>query len=122
MTKMLDNLDNYTSAGISDIPAKVLKTVSPLIVPFLVDLFNDCLKHCIILAEFKLSFVTPFYKSKGSFEDLINFRGIFILAIIAKIFEKFNSNSVEMFRQMVLFHALTIICNASFASGIVNSP
>ena len=57
---MMDHFINL-SAGVSDIPAKVFKTLIPLIASFLVDLFNDFLKQFIFPVEFKLAIVTQHF-------------------------------------------------------------
>ena len=52
MNKMLDQLNGKTSAGISDIPVKIIKAISPVILAFLADLFNDCIKLGFFLMSF----------------------------------------------------------------------
>ena len=83
MTKLLNQLDCSTSAGVTDIPTRIIKVLNPMISLFLVELFNDCLKHGFFPDEFKLAIITPLYKRKGSIDDLNNYRAISILPPIA---------------------------------------
>ena len=57
--KLILNLNPTSGAGLSEIPAKVIKYTSSIISPILTSLFN----HCIVIGKFpkewKSAIVTP---------------------------------------------------------------
>ena len=82
----LKSIDTDTSPGISNIPIKILAAAK--IIPALTLIINKCFSTSTIPNEWKLAVVTPLYKSKGSKQDVNNYRGISILPAMSKIFEK----------------------------------
>jgi hypothetical protein len=55
------------------------------------DLFNLCLETNTIPDEWKISYITPIHKGKGSKSQVDKYRPILILPPLAKIFEKLIS-------------------------------
>lgn len=62
ITKIIKELDNKASAGITGIPATVLKATHLSIVPYLKQLFNDCIKSGVVLDEWKAALITVPHK------------------------------------------------------------
>jgi exonuclease III len=91
---LLSKLDNKASAGKSGIPTRLIKACKVSITPFLVDLFNDCIDSGTFIDEWKCAVVTPLHK-KGDFGDLNNYRGISILPVISKVFEKVLADQIK---------------------------
>ena len=87
VVKALQDLDITASPGAVDISTKVLKNCATELGPVLTDLFNFCLDKGEIPDEWKVAYVTPLYKGKGSKSDISNYRPISILPPIAKTFE-----------------------------------
>ena len=54
-----------------------------------------CINQSIFINEWKTAIITPLYKNKGNIEDLNNYRGISVLAPLAKIFEKLLSKRIK---------------------------
>ena len=86
--KYISSLDNNSSAGVSNIPVKVIKFCKDELSPYLTDLFNCCINSGVIPDEWKMAIVTPLYKNKGDIESSDSYRGISVLPPIAKVFEK----------------------------------
>jgi hypothetical protein len=63
----------------------------------LTDLFNLCLSTGSIPDHWKVAFLTPFYKGKGSKSSLDNYRPISILSPISKVFENLLSIQLRQF-------------------------
>jgi hypothetical protein len=95
--KILAKLCPSSSAGVSGIPSKVLKSCHETIVPILTLLINDCLSSNTIPVDWKTAVVTPLYKSKGDKSDLNNYRGISILPPVAKILEKIMASQIIIY-------------------------
>ena len=82
------NTRNGKAAGPDRITNEHLKAASPVIVPFLVLLFNTCLRLGCIAAAWKNSFVVALFKGKGSPSEPSNYRGIALLNTVFKVLTK----------------------------------
>ena len=91
---IIKSLDNSSSSGISGIPAKLFKKSMHSLAPLILKLFNKCIISGIIPDEWKCAIVIPLYKNKGNKQDMNNYRGISILPIIVKIFERILSKQI----------------------------
>ena len=56
--------------------------------PLLTKLFNYCIKHAVFTSDWKYAIISPIFKGKGVRDELDNYRGIIILQVIAKLFER----------------------------------
>lgn len=96
VSKIIDNLNCNTAAGIDGISTKAIKCIKTLIISDLTNSINDCLERGIFPESLKLAKVTPIFKS-GSKSDPGNYRPISVLPIISKIFEKIIYNRLEIY-------------------------
>ena len=94
--KTLDAINVKSSPGISEIQIKVIKACKPIIIPFIVKLFNDCIAQGDYIEEWKCAIVTPLYK-KGDMDSLNNYRGISVLAPFNKSFERILEKQIKDF-------------------------
>ena len=101
--KQLKKLDQSASAVNITIPTKVIKYCAHSLAPMLTKLFNHCIKHAVVTNDWKYAIISPLFKGKGARDQLANYRGISILQVIAKLFERvlcsqitshFDSNSL----------------------------
>lgn len=73
-------------AGIDGINSKLLKLLTPAILPQLAHLVNTCLVKSTFPAVLKTAMITPVYKS-GVRSHFSNYRPISVLPIISKVLE-----------------------------------
>ena len=91
-------IDNASSPGLSGIPTKILKAASNSLAPLLAKLFNNCISSNKIPIEWKSAVVTPLYKQKSTDKsNKNNYRGISVLSLIAKLFEKILVTQITIF-------------------------
>ena len=87
--KLILNLNPTSGAGLSEIPAKVIKYTSSIISPILTSLlFNHCIDLGKFLKEWKSAIVTPLYKNKGLKSSFNNYCGISALPQSEKFLKK----------------------------------
>ena len=87
------------SSGHDGISNEILKCWSPILEPFLVRIFNQCITNYIFPECFKIVKVIPLYK-KGDKTDPHNYRPIRLLSSLSKIFEKNLPKRMMMFCQI----------------------
>ena len=85
--ELLSQLDEKKAMGLDGVPCKLLKLASSIIGPSLTKIFNSCIETETFPDEWKIAKVTPIVK-KGPKSDLNNYRPIFVLPIVSKLFEK----------------------------------
>jgi hypothetical protein len=83
----IESLDKNKGPGHDFIPATFLINTKSNISTILLQIFNKSLSSGIFPDFWKLALVTPIFKS-GFRDDVENYRGISILSIFSKIFEK----------------------------------
>ena len=89
MGEVVDIIQSVPNKGgnINTIPITVYKSISNLIAPIVVDIFNSSLSEGVLPDVLKLSRVVPVYKS-GNSGIVCNYRPISILHTLSKIIEK----------------------------------
>jgi hypothetical protein len=103
--KIISELDNASSSGITDIPISIIKYSSKILSQPISDFINFCLMNNCIPNEWKFAIVTPLYKNKGDLSDFNNYRGISVLSPFAKLFEKILQRQIlDFFNSNELFH------------------
>jgi hypothetical protein len=93
--KALNELDKDSSPGYIGIETVIFKESANELSSALTDLFNHCIKDSKIPEDWKISYVTPVYKGKGSKSELENYRPISIISPVAKIFEKLIAENIS---------------------------
>ena len=96
VTQQLSNLKISKSAGVDNIPAKVLKLAASVIAPLLTWIFNPSIKTGIYVNEWKKARVVPIYKSNDR-QRCENYRPISILPVVRKILERSVFNQIYKF-------------------------
>ena len=79
------------------IETRVFKDCASELKDCFTDLFNLCLSTGSIPDDWKVAFLTPIYKGKGSKSSLDNYRPISILSPISKVFENLLSIQLRQF-------------------------
>ena len=98
MMKMM-KLPSETNVDILGYDSCILKLSSEIICSSLTILFNMSLYNGEIPNEWKKARVTPVYKNKGSKQDPNNFRPIFVIGHIPKLFEKLVDSQLREYLQ-----------------------
>ena len=86
VTRLVECLDD-SAAGVDDIPARIIKSVSREIAYPLTTLFNLSMRDGIFPDQFKIAKITPIFK-KDNKQELKNYRPISVLPCLSKILEK----------------------------------
>lgn len=90
---ILDRLDQFKVSSPDNIPAIFFRKLSSTICVPLSILYNKSIREGIFPSAWKISNVTPVYKS-GKRSDVCNYRPISILAAASKVFERIVFNKV----------------------------
>jgi hypothetical protein len=88
----LSNMSSNCSPGHNGFHPKVLK-VSRSLIPIITDIFNSCIELRIVPHDWKYAILTALFK-KGDPMDRNNYRGISILPVLAKLFEKLLADQI----------------------------
>ena len=97
VTRHLSLLSRSKRGGINQLPAFIHQDISDLTTPLPTEIISDCILNKTFSDFLKLALVTPIYKGKGSKCDPSNYRPIFSLPILSKVFENF-------LREQLSFH------------------
>lgn len=87
LIKHIASLKNNSSPGQDGIRAETIKQTHLEIIPPLLHILNLILEKGIVPSDFKISIITPIYKS-GSITSIGNYRPISLISNFAKVFEK----------------------------------
>ena len=96
---MLSTLTTKTASGLEEIPAIVLKTCSPELVPILIRVFQLSYDTGIFPDNWKIARVQPVPK-KSSKSQPTNYRPISLLPILRKVMEKYINQEVLKFLEL----------------------
>ena len=98
----LSGLDRHKAT--IDIPNYLIKIASNLLSTPLTSLFNESIESGIVLDIFKISKVTPVFKT-GAVTDPGNYRPITVLSPFAKVLERLAYNQLSHFieKENILF-------------------
>ena len=66
----------------------MIKYCARIFVSLLTKLFNHCISQAVVTNDWKFAIISPLFKGKGARDELDNYRGISILQVIAKLFER----------------------------------
>lgn len=91
----LSNMSSSCSPGYNGFHPKVLK-LSKSLIPIYTDIFNSCIDLAIVPRDWKYGILTALFK-KGDPMDLNNYRGITVLPMLAKLFEKLLSEQITLY-------------------------
>lgn len=96
LERIISNLKDNCAIGWDGIPNTVIKSARHVLIPILVNIFNNCLTHGIFPKAFKKAIVHPIFKS-GDRNSTSNYRPISVLTVLSKIFEKIINNRLINF-------------------------
>ena len=108
--KLLSTHKVNTANGSDGISSVMLRGTADAITPALTTLFNLSLKQCTVPDQWKLSNITPVFKSEDC-SDASNYRPISLLSLISKVLERCVHNRVMDF---LLKHNLLSDCQFGF--------
>ena len=86
--KIIKELDHTKSTGSFSIPKQIVNAVPEMLSLIIKELINLTFETGIFPDSLKLFKVIPFFKNKGYYQDVNNYRPISFLSNIDKTFEK----------------------------------
>ena len=95
VVNVLQQIKSKKSPGIDGISTRPLKDASDIVAESLVNIFNLSLQTAIFPDDWKLAKVSPVFK-EGARTDCGNYRPIFVISVVAKLFEKLIYNQLKM--------------------------
>ena len=95
--KRIPSLKNGKSPGDDLILNEYIKTLSNLVSPLLVNLFNKILSSGVYPDAWTLSVIVPVFKDKGDAKDPANYRPISLTSCISKLFSMLLNDRLQAF-------------------------
>lgn len=99
VTKAIHSLKNNKACGIDLILNEHLKSLSPMIIPTLLNIFNLIFDTGIVPEVWTLGMIKPIYKCKGDREDPSNYRPITLISCLGKVFTAMLNNRIQTFAE-----------------------
>ena len=87
LIKAISKLKNGKVPGDDELPAELFKCAGKGMLESLLFVFNEIKRTKEIPNQWNSVQITTIYKNKGSKKELVNYRGIFLTIVVAKIFE-----------------------------------
>ena len=112
MTRLLKTIDEKKSAGLDNIPNKLLKIAAEVVAPSLTKIFIQSIITGIFPEEWKEARVSPLYKN-GAKNDPSNYRPISVIPTVSKIYEKIIYD--QLYDYLNTYNLLTH-CQSGFRS------
>ena len=112
VTRLLKTIDEKKSAGLDNIPNKLLKIAAEVVAPSLTKIFIQSIITGIFPEEWKEARVSPLYKS-GAKNDPSNYRPISVIPTVSKIYEKIIYD--QLYDYLNTYNLLTC-CQSGFRS------
>ena len=94
--KQLDSLDVKKATGSDEISPQFSRDAAPIVCAPLADIFNNLMLMGKIPQSWKNAKVTPIFKV-GDPTDVSNYRPIFVIPVIMKVFERFVHNQLSTY-------------------------
>ena len=94
--KIISKFKNKGNTSHDGISKEIIESCSPVIEPYLVELFNKCLNEKKFPDEMKTAKIVPFFKKKHRLQPQ-NYRAINPLSSITKIFESIICKRMTIF-------------------------
>ena len=112
VTRLLKTIDEKKSAGLDNIPNKLLKIAAEVVAPSLTKIFIQSIITGTFPEEWKEARVSPLYKN-GAKNDPSNYRPISVIPTVSKIYEKIIYN--QLYDYLNTYNLLTH-CQSGFRS------
>ena len=112
--KAISGLKNNKSCGIDSIVNEHLKSLSHIIAPPLVNIFNLVFDSGIIPESWTLGMIKPIYKNKGCKSDPANYRPITLISCLGKLFTSILNERLQKYADE---HDLINDCQSGFRKG-----
>ena len=114
---LVNKLSKSKASGLVKICARLIRECADLICISIFKIFNCSLTTDIFPDDWKCAKVTPLFK-QGRSSDMNNYRPIFVISVVAKVFERISYHQVfATYQNIALFQKV----NPDFALSILRS-
>jgi hypothetical protein len=120
VSKAIEKFDETIGPGITDFPIKLVKKIS-ILTPLITKMFNIFIIKKTIPVEWKSAVVTPLYKNKGNINDMNNYRGISVLPILAKLFERILAAQISIHLKIDYFMMVNMVSLHVLISDLISA-
>ena len=93
--RALNETKGGKAPGMDGVRVEMLKEGGVTVLEWLVRLFNVCFMLSIVPVDWVIACMVPLYKGKGDMYECSNFRGISLLSVVGKVYDRVLINRIR---------------------------
>lgn len=101
LSKAIDSLPTGKAPGLDGIPPEAVRCAKSVLLNHLHKLLCQCWKEGTMPQDMKDCSIVTLYKNKGERSDCNNYKGIYLLSIIGKVFARVVLNRLQIIAERI---------------------